>query len=50
MWLRMFHTYWRVSKQQYAGAPVLFMMVIAQALIQFPPEMDENWLRNGLVN
>ena len=19
-------------------------------LIQFPPEMDENWLRNGLVN
>ena len=23
---------------------------IPSQLIQFPPEMDENWLRNGLVN
>ena len=31
--LRMQHIYWRVSNQQWGGAPVIFMMVLAQALI-----------------
>ena len=29
---------------------ILFTSRQVQEMIQFPPEMDENWLRNGLVN
>ena len=33
MGLRIYQTYWRVSNQQWAGAPVLFMMVLVQDLM-----------------
>ena len=33
-----------------ASLPTSLQPLILHFVIQFPPKMDENWLRNGLVN